>query len=150
MSDTVIPLFPSICWYLSSFIDLYAYVQNVRGELYLINDAMLAHMDSLEGCPRYYERMPLRVRLVTPASESLKVAGSMQAGDLVDCEVYFFTDTKPDVVAGQHHWVNFDASEAQYDPRENRDATDIESALAEMKFLTKPLAEIGTSFKAPE
>lgn len=39
--------------------------QNVLGELYLVDDATLARLDRLEGCPRLYRREQVTIQLVT-------------------------------------------------------------------------------------
>ena len=109
---------------------------------------MLEHMDSLEGCPRYYERVPFRVRLTEVPPSDSELAGK-QVGDVVDCEVYLFTDFRPELLSDRPHIANFDATEAGYIPGASRgpDPHAIENAMASVKTLTKPIGQPITLFQ---
>ncbi|XP_065183526.1 gamma-glutamylaminecyclotransferase-like [Sycon ciliatum] len=114
--------------------------KHVIGEMYRINDAMLLHMDSLEGCPRYYERHSLSVRLLDDEAPSSGATEHVK-GDLIICNVYFLTDFKPEMLTDRPLLTEFDGyTEPKYISKaEAKGPKDMEAAMAELKILTKPM-----------
>jgi hypothetical protein len=61
-------------------------MQEIFGEMYDVDDKLLAHLDTLEGHPDVYTRTPTKcIMLETQA--------------IVDCEVYMIFNFKPELLS---------------------------------------------------
>jgi len=66
------------------------YTQNIEGEVYDVDDQMLAFMDHMEGHPEVYSRDKVLAHFLgSPADQSSTGGGS------VECWTYFLKDFPP-------------------------------------------------------
>lgn len=81
-------------------------LQNVRGEIYVVDETMLRFLDRFEGHPTIYSRRRERVQVIEPVLSSpmasasattlttLHVDVTLQAGQHIECDIYFLQHYK--------------------------------------------------------
>ena len=65
-----------------------SFVQNIVGEVYEVNDALLADLDELEGYPGYYDRKLVSIKME-------KKTEGVDSPDVMDCWLYMLNNYKP-------------------------------------------------------
>jgi len=93
-------------------------LQIVHGEIYCVDDKCLAQLDDFEGCPRWYQREVIKVRVISRAEHGHGTTVSSIAKDkleVVKCSTYLQKNFDQSLLS-EETFASYDSSGAHGRP----------------------------------
>merc|ERR1719270_2134634 len=88
---------------------------HVQGEIYQVDDDMLALLDEIEDVPRYYKRKLESVRIIGDSMSSSPLPATGRAiGDIVQCWCYKLDNFKEEMLQQTSFLISYSAKNYPY------------------------------------